>query len=72
MCIRLAIWFCSVKELRKDPSICVEPLPSYIMTVFKESIAGRTKDHVIPEYDLLDVDEQLVSSLMPFQREGVR
>ncbi|XP_070210703.1 SWI/SNF-related matrix-associated actin-dependent regulator of chromatin subfamily A-like protein 1 [Littorina saxatilis] len=51
------------------PAIQVEPLPKAIVQVFGRK-AGADRP-IIPQADLVQVDDILASSLMPFQREGV-
>ena len=51
----------------------VEPLPRAVLQVFGGKARPDGDDAtVIPQADVSQVDPILVSSLMPFQREGVK
>ena len=55
------------------PTIQVEPLPRAVLQVFGGKARPDGDDAtVIPQADVSQVDPILVSSLMPFQREGVK
>ena len=51
----------------------VEPLPRAIIQTFFASLDGpRARSLDVPEADLSSIEPTLTSSLMPFQREGVK
>ncbi|NWX22953.1 SMAL1 protein, partial [Aegotheles bennettii] len=52
-------------------SVEVEPLPAAVIQTFAAQIERATSQADIPDADLSVVDSKLVTSLMPFQREGV-
>ncbi|XP_076821185.1 SWI/SNF-related matrix-associated actin-dependent regulator of chromatin subfamily A-like protein 1 isoform X1 [Clavelina lepadiformis] len=58
-------------RLKEDPQVSIEPLPPIVNKVFKDQILARNREAAESENDLQDVDQHLVSSLMPFQRDGV-
>ncbi|NXX79752.1 SMAL1 protein, partial [Urocolius indicus] len=49
----------------------VEPLPEAVIQTFAAQIKRSTPQTDIPDADLSVVDSKIVTSLMPFQREGV-
>uniref|UniRef100_A0A8D0F363 SWI/SNF-related matrix-associated actin-dependent regulator of chromatin subfamily A-like protein 1 n=1 Tax=Strix occidentalis caurina TaxID=311401 RepID=A0A8D0F363_STROC len=49
----------------------VEPLPEAVIQTFAAQIQRSTSQTDIPDADLSVVDSKIVTSLMPFQREGV-
>nr|XP_025951181.1 SWI/SNF-related matrix-associated actin-dependent regulator of chromatin subfamily A-like protein 1 isoform X1 [Dromaius novaehollandiae]XP_025951192.1 SWI/SNF-related matrix-associated actin-dependent regulator of chromatin subfamily A-like protein 1 isoform X1 [Dromaius novaehollandiae] len=53
-------------------SVEVEPLPKAVVQTFATQIERFTSQTVdFPDADLSEVDSKIVTSLMPFQREGV-
>ncbi|NXU47291.1 SMAL1 protein, partial [Turnix velox] len=60
-----------MKVLLDLPSVEVEPLPEAVITTFAAQIQRSTSETDIPDADISVVDSELVTSLMPFQREGV-
>uniref|UniRef100_A0A8C9ELI9 SWI/SNF-related matrix-associated actin-dependent regulator of chromatin subfamily A-like protein 1 n=1 Tax=Pavo cristatus TaxID=9049 RepID=A0A8C9ELI9_PAVCR len=53
-------------------SVEVEPLPGTVIQAFAAQIQSSTSQKMdFPDADLSVVDSKIVSSLMPFQREGV-
>nr|XP_056717496.1 SWI/SNF-related matrix-associated actin-dependent regulator of chromatin subfamily A-like protein 1 [Euleptes europaea] len=61
-----------IELVKSLPGVEVEPLPKPLIQTFAaqfEKSFPKTAD--IPEADLSGVDPKVVSSLMPFQREGV-
>ncbi|KFZ66160.1 SWI/SNF-related matrix-associated actin-dependent regulator of chromatin subfamily A-like 1, partial [Antrostomus carolinensis] len=52
-------------------SVEVEPLPEAVIQTFAAQIEKSTLQTDIPDADLSVVDSKIVTSLMPFQREGV-
>ncbi|KFP76977.1 SWI/SNF-related matrix-associated actin-dependent regulator of chromatin subfamily A-like 1, partial [Acanthisitta chloris] len=49
----------------------VEPLPEAVIQTFAAQLQRSTSQTDIPDADLSVVDSKIVTSLMPFQREGV-
>ena len=68
------VFFCVVKKIRNigDNCIQVEPLPKSVLTAFDAHIHGNVAERRIPVADLSRVCDNVVSTLMPFQREGVK
>uniref|UniRef100_A0A8D0C6U7 SWI/SNF-related matrix-associated actin-dependent regulator of chromatin subfamily A-like protein 1 n=1 Tax=Salvator merianae TaxID=96440 RepID=A0A8D0C6U7_SALMN len=61
-----------IELVRSLPAVELEPLPSAIVQAFAAQFEkSASKAAEIPEADLSTVDSKIVSSLMPFQREGV-
>lgn len=54
------------------PHVTIEALPKAILQVFSSQLKGNYPSRDIPSADLSEVDVSLVSSLLPFQREGVK
>uniref|UniRef100_A0A8C3JZD9 SWI/SNF-related matrix-associated actin-dependent regulator of chromatin subfamily A-like protein 1 n=1 Tax=Calidris pygmaea TaxID=425635 RepID=A0A8C3JZD9_9CHAR len=52
-------------------SVEVEPLPEAVIKTFAAQIQRSASETEIPDADLSVVDSEIVTSLMPFQREGV-
>uniref|UniRef100_A0A8C0BW70 SWI/SNF-related matrix-associated actin-dependent regulator of chromatin subfamily A-like protein 1 n=1 Tax=Buteo japonicus TaxID=224669 RepID=A0A8C0BW70_9AVES len=52
-------------------SVEVEPLPEAVIQTFAAQIQRSTSQTDVPDADLSVVDSKIVTSLMPFQREGV-
>ncbi|NWU20180.1 SMAL1 protein, partial [Dyaphorophyia castanea] len=52
-------------------SIEVEPLPEAVIKTFAAHLQSSPSQTDIPDADLSVVDSKIVTSLMPFQREGV-
>ncbi|NXD78762.1 SMAL1 protein, partial [Halcyon senegalensis] len=52
-------------------SVEVEPLPEAVIQTFAAQIQRSTSQTDTPDADLSVVDSKIVTSLMPFQREGV-
>ncbi|NXB42269.1 SMAL1 protein, partial [Leucopsar rothschildi] len=52
-------------------SVEVEPLPEAVIKTFTAQLQRSPSQTDIPDADLSVVDSKIVSSLMPFQREGV-
>lgn len=54
-------------------SVEVEPLPGTVIQAFADQIQSSTSQKMdFPDVDLSVVDSKIVTSLMPFQREGVK
>ncbi|XP_041366141.1 SWI/SNF-related matrix-associated actin-dependent regulator of chromatin subfamily A-like protein 1 [Gigantopelta aegis] len=53
------------------PHVSIEPLPKAVLQIFSSQLRGEYTDCHIAAADLSKVDQGLVDSLMPFQREGV-
>ncbi|XP_063256861.1 SWI/SNF-related matrix-associated actin-dependent regulator of chromatin subfamily A-like protein 1 isoform X1 [Prinia subflava] len=60
-----------MKVLLNLVSIEVEPLPEAVIKTFAAQLQGSPSQTDIPDADLSAVDSKIVTSLMPFQREGV-
>ncbi|KFV49750.1 SWI/SNF-related matrix-associated actin-dependent regulator of chromatin subfamily A-like 1, partial [Gavia stellata] len=60
-----------MEVLQSLVSVEVEPLPEAIIQTFAAQIQRSTSQTDIPDADLSVVDSKIVTSLMPFQREGV-
>eukprot|EP00075_Anas_platyrhynchos_P027954 XP_027317207.1 SWI/SNF-related matrix-associated actin-dependent regulator of chromatin subfamily A-like protein 1 [Anas platyrhynchos] len=61
-----------VKMFQSLASVQVEPLPEAVVQTFAAQIQSSTSQTTdLPEADLSVVDSKIVTSLMPFQREGV-
>ncbi|KAM9287591.1 SWI/SNF-related matrix-associated actin-dependent regulator of chromatin subfamily A-like protein 1 isoform 3-T4 [Morus bassanus] len=60
-----------MEVLQKLVSVEVEPLPDAVIKTFAAQIQRSTSQMDIPDADLSVVDSKIVTSLMPFQREGV-
>ncbi|NWU99127.1 SMAL1 protein, partial [Upupa epops] len=60
-----------MEMLQSFASVEVEPLPEAVIHTFAAQIQRSTSQTDIPEADLSIVDSKIVTSLMPFQREGV-
>ncbi|XP_051479833.1 SWI/SNF-related matrix-associated actin-dependent regulator of chromatin subfamily A-like protein 1 isoform X2 [Apus apus] len=60
-----------MKVLQSLVSVEVEPLPAAVIQTFAAQIQRSTSETDIPDADLSVVDSKIVTSLMPFQREGV-
>ncbi|NXP19138.1 SMAL1 protein, partial [Scytalopus superciliaris] len=52
-------------------SVEVEPLPEAVIQTFAAQLRRSSSQTDIPDADLSAVDSKIVTSLMPFQREGV-
>lgn len=51
----------------------VEPLPRAVIQAFAARLNGTiAKTSDVPEADLSSIDPTLTSTLMPFQKEGVK
>ena len=62
-----------VEQLGAIASAEVEPLPRGVVQAFRARFDGTlVRPLGVPEADLSAVDPSLTSSLMPFQREGVK
>ena len=62
------------KQLKalKD-GVTFEPLPSFVQRGFHSQLKGVASGNTeLPEADLSRVDSKLVSTLMMFQRQGVK
>uniref|UniRef100_A0A8C4PEF3 SWI/SNF-related matrix-associated actin-dependent regulator of chromatin subfamily A-like protein 1 n=1 Tax=Dromaius novaehollandiae TaxID=8790 RepID=A0A8C4PEF3_DRONO len=60
------------KLIQSLASVEVEPLPKAVVQTFATQIERFTSQTVdFPDADLSEVDSKIVTSLMPFQREGV-
>ena len=56
-----------------DGAVELEPLPKAVLTTFANELKGRPQPpNRIPEANLDRVDEELTSTLMPFQRDGIK
>ncbi|NXH22080.1 SMAL1 protein, partial [Bucco capensis] len=60
-----------MEVLQSLVSVEVEPLPEAVIQTFAVQIQSSTTQTDTPDADLSVVDSKLVTSLMPFQREGV-
>ncbi|KAM6132138.1 SWI/SNF-related matrix-associated actin-dependent regulator of chromatin subfamily A-like protein 1 isoform 2-T2 [Phoenicopterus ruber ruber] len=60
-----------MEVLQSLVSVEVEPLPEAVIQTFAAQIQRSTSQTDIPDADLSVVDSKIVTSLMPFQREGV-
>uniref|UniRef100_A0A8B9M648 SWI/SNF-related matrix-associated actin-dependent regulator of chromatin subfamily A-like protein 1 n=1 Tax=Accipiter nisus TaxID=211598 RepID=A0A8B9M648_9AVES len=60
-----------VEALQTLVSVEVEPLPEAVIQTFAAQIQRSTSQTDVPDADLSVVDSKIVTSLMPFQREGV-
>ncbi|NXX47569.1 SMAL1 protein, partial [Tricholaema leucomelas] len=60
-----------METLQRFVSVEVEPLPEAVIRTFAAQIERSTSQTDAPDADLSVVDSKIVSSLMPFQREGV-
>ncbi|NXN19701.1 SMAL1 protein, partial [Indicator maculatus] len=60
-----------MEMLQSLASVEVEPLPEAVIQTFAGQIQRSTSQTDTPDADLSVVDSKIVSSLMPFQREGV-
>ncbi|KAK3108769.1 hypothetical protein FSP39_015265 [Pinctada imbricata] len=61
-----------LSALRKlGSAVVIEPLPKAIIQTFSAQLKGKYSSRDIPIADLSMVDNLLVNSLLPFQREGV-
>ncbi|XP_054064196.1 SWI/SNF-related matrix-associated actin-dependent regulator of chromatin subfamily A-like protein 1 isoform X3 [Rissa tridactyla] len=60
-----------MEVLQRLVSVEVEPLPEAVIKTFAAQIQRSTSETDIPDADLSVVDSEIVTSLMPFQREGV-
>ncbi|NXQ97357.1 SMAL1 protein, partial [Sagittarius serpentarius] len=60
-----------MKVFQSLVSVEVEPLPEAVIQTFAAHIQRSTAQTDIPDADLSVVDSKIVTSLMPFQREGV-
>ena len=59
-------------QLSSSVGLQVEPLPKIVLTAFDSQIKSTSKERLIPETNLSKVDQKLVSTLLPFQRDGVK
>ncbi|NXQ35866.1 SMAL1 protein, partial [Alaudala cheleensis] len=60
-----------MKVLLSLVSVEVEPLPEAVIKTFAAQLQRSPSQTDIPDADLSVVDSKIVTSLMPFQREGV-
>ncbi|NXI43298.1 SMAL1 protein, partial [Galbula dea] len=60
-----------MEVLQSLVSVEVEPLPQAVIQTFADQIQRSTSQTDTPDADLSGVDSKIVTSLMPFQREGV-
>uniref|UniRef100_A0A663DV06 SWI/SNF-related matrix-associated actin-dependent regulator of chromatin subfamily A-like protein 1 n=1 Tax=Aquila chrysaetos chrysaetos TaxID=223781 RepID=A0A663DV06_AQUCH len=60
-----------MEVLQSLVSVEVEPLPEAVIQTFAAQIQRSTSQIDVPDADLSVVDSKIVTSLMPFQREGV-
>ncbi|PKU46583.1 swi snf-related matrix-associated actin-dependent regulator of chromatin subfamily a-like protein 1 [Limosa lapponica baueri] len=60
-----------MEVLQSLVSVEVEPLPEAVIKTFAAQIQRSTSETDVPDADLSVVDSEIVTSLMPFQREGV-
>lgn len=66
---------CTVQKLSKiavSLGTLVDPLPKNVLMAFASQLKSTEKDRVIPEANLSKVDQKLVSTLLPFQRDGIK
>lgn len=62
-----------MKVFQSLVSVEVEPLPGTVIQAFAAQIQSSTSQKMdFPDVDLSVVDSKIVTSLMPFQREGVK
>lgn len=70
----MPLFFLLVERVRCLPQVQLSPLPKTLTLAFASQLEKTslclTAD--IPEADLSRVDPKLVSSLLPFQRTGVK
>ncbi|XP_053453457.1 SWI/SNF-related matrix-associated actin-dependent regulator of chromatin subfamily A-like protein 1 isoform X2 [Nycticebus coucang] len=62
-----------IKSVRSLPQVQLDPLPTTLTLAFASQMQ-KTSPHPmadVPEADLSQVDDKLLSNLMPFQRTGV-
>ena len=66
--------FFLVERVRGLPQVQLDPLPKTLTLAFTAQLQKTSLSPVadIPEADLSRVDSKLVSSLLPFQRAGVK
>lgn len=66
--------FFLVERVRCLPQVQLDPLPKTLTLAFAAQLQKTSLSPVadIPEADLSRVDSKLVSSLLPFQRAGVK
>ncbi|NWQ65588.1 SMAL1 protein, partial [Neopipo cinnamomea] len=60
-----------MEVLQSLMSVEVEPLPQAVIQTFAAQLQSSQSHTDIPDADLSVVDSKIVTSLMPFQREGV-
>ena len=66
-------FFISVSAVKGlQPAVEVDPLPKAILQVFGTQNKGENQVKTVPIADLSNVESSLVTSLMAFQREGVK
>lgn len=61
-----------VEQARLLPQVTLEPLPNTLLQAFASQLKKTCGAADIPEADLSGVDTKLVSSLLPFQKTGVK
>lgn len=61
-----------MQELLSLVFVEVEPLPEAVIKTFAAQLQRSPSLTDIPDADLSGVDSRVVTSLMPFQREGVK
>lgn len=54
-----------------QPNVYIEGLPKTVLSVFTKTTPGTLKELSTQDINLNSVDSKLVSSLMPFQKQGV-
>jgi hypothetical protein len=70
--ITISTVFVPVEKLKRLDDVIIEPLPKVVCAAFNRQLGGKYPNIHIPDADFSHVDESLVRTLMPFQREGVR
>ncbi|KAH0621269.1 hypothetical protein JD844_022374 [Phrynosoma platyrhinos] len=61
-----------IEMVKNLPEVELEPLPKSVVQIFASQFEKSvSKPADVPEADLSQVDSEVVTSLMPFQREGV-
>ncbi|XP_064647797.1 SWI/SNF-related matrix-associated actin-dependent regulator of chromatin subfamily A-like protein 1 [Lineus longissimus] len=68
---KLGDYYSLTEKLRRVDGVTVEALPAMVRAVFSTQLGGKYPPVHIPVADLSNVEESLVQTLMPFQREGV-
>lgn len=72
--VHIRLSFLLVQRVRCLPQVQLDPLPKTLTLAFASQLEKTSPclTQPIPEADLSGVDPKLVSSLLPFQRAGVK